>query len=143
MGTVRDWRGEVIPWPPPELVQKFYQSYQARAYSGADATAVTRELGYYSDLQSLHSEDVLTWSFFGPIVYSPPDVRARYIESLLRLVRVPHPDTLVPGGPEVDFGIQTPTVFLLGEAKWRNKVAGRQGVAKDKSHLTLRREFWE
>jgi hypothetical protein len=152
-------RAGVTPWPPPELIQKVYQSRHVGAYTGDNTAAVIRELGYYSDLQSLHSEDALTWSFFGPIAYAPPDTRARFVASLLRLVRVPqppgepatvwlwrrvpHPDTLVPGGPEMDFGIQTPTVFLLGEAKWKNKVAVRQGVARDKSQLTLRHEFCE
>src|SRR5213593_4038176 len=57
--------------------------------------------------------------------------------------RLPHPDTLVPGGPEVDFGIQTDHVFLLGEAKWRSSVGAAQGVHRDKDQLTLRREFCE
>ena len=30
-----------------------------------------------------------------------------------------HPDTLVPGGPEIDFGVQTDDLILAGEAKWR------------------------
>jgi len=55
--------------------------------------------------------------------------------------RLPHPDTLVPGGPEIDFGIQTADVFLLGEAKWRSSVGASQGVERNKDQLTLRREF--
>ena len=55
--------------------------------------------------------------------------------------RLPHPDTLVTGGPEIDFGIRTDDVFLLGEAKWRSSVGAAQGVNRDKEQLTLRREF--
>lgn len=55
--------------------------------------------------------------------------------------RLPHPDTLVPGGPEIDFGIQTDDVFLLGEAKWLSSVGTAQGVNRDKDQMTLRREF--
>jgi hypothetical protein len=55
--------------------------------------------------------------------------------------RLPHPDTLVPGGPEIDFGVQTDDVFLLGEAKWRSSVGAAQGVNRDKDQVTLRREF--
>jgi hypothetical protein len=55
--------------------------------------------------------------------------------------RIPHPDDLVPGGPEIDFGIQTDEVFLLGEAKWRSSVATAQGVSRNKDQITLRREF--
>ena len=29
--------------------------------------------------------------------------------------RLPHPDTLVPGGPEIHCGVQTDDVFLLGD----------------------------
>ena len=57
--------------------------------------------------------------------------------------RLPHPDTLVPGGPEIDFGIQTDDTFLLGEAKWRSSVGAAQGVNRDKDQMTLRREFCE
>lgn len=96
---------------------------------------------------------------FGPIAYGSPDVRARFISDLLRLIdvpcdpfetatvwlwgRLPHPDTLVPGGPEIDFGVQTDTLFLLGEAKWLSAVGAKQGVLGDKDQLTLRREFCE
>ncbi len=102
------------------------------------AKQATAKLGFYSDLQSLHSEDAVTWSFFGPLVYAAPSVRSAFVKELLILIdvqgsslnalvwlwrRIPHPDDLVPGGPEIDFGIQTDDVFLLGEAKWRSSVA--------------------
>jgi hypothetical protein len=149
-------RGRVTPWPPPELLQKVYQRHRA-TFQGEDAAAATRYLGYYSDIQSLNSEDALTWSVFGPIAYGPADLRSRFAAAVFRLVgipqppeeaatiwlwrRLPHPDTLVSGGPEVDFGIQTQTAFLIGEAKWKSKVARGQG--KDKSQLVLRQQFCE
>jgi hypothetical protein len=152
-------RTGVVPWPPPELMQKLYQSRQVRAFREPDTTTVTKMLGFYSDLQSLHSEDAITWSVFGPIVYGPPDQRANFVKALLALIgvpsgpvvranvwlwrRLPHPDTLVPGGPEIDFGVQTPEVFLLGETKWLSSVAPRQGVRGDKDQIALRREFCE
>jgi hypothetical protein len=127
-------RTGISPWPPPELLQKLYESRQSRAFSGEDGVLATRRCGFYSDLQSLNSEDAITWSVFGPIVYAPSRKRADFVRELLESIdvdprnehaanvwlwrRVPHPDTLVPGGPEIDFGIQTDTVFLLGEAKW-------------------------
>jgi hypothetical protein len=117
-----------------------------------------RTLGFYSDLQSLHSEDALTWSVFGPVIYADQAKRTAFLRDLLRHLdipgvadhayvwlwrRLPHPDTLVPGGPEIDFGIQTEDVFLLGEAKWRSSVGAAQGVNRDKGQMTLRREFCE
>ena len=130
--------GGVLPWPPAELVQKLYQSRQIRAFSGSDEVIATKALGFYSDLQSIHSEDAITWSAFGPVAYSQPPAHVAFAEALLRLIAVPsgpisaanvwlwrrqpHPDTLVSGGPEVDFGIQTDEVFILGEAKWLSSI---------------------
>ncbi len=109
-------RTGVSPWPPPELLQKVYQSRQVRAFVGADNAAATRVLGFYSDLQSIHSEDAITWSVFGPVSYAAREVRAGFVCDLLGLIdvpcdpfetatvwlwrRLPHPDTLVPGGPD-------------------------------------------
>jgi hypothetical protein len=150
-------RTGIHPWPPPELLQKVYQSRQLRAFVGADNAVATSVLGFYSDLQSIHSEDAITWSVFGPIAYASREVRNPFIRDLLTLIgvpcdpfeaatvwlwrRLPHPDTLVPGGPEIDFGIQTDTLFLLGEAKWLSPVSANQGVLGDTDQLTLRREF--
>ena len=47
---------------------------------------------------------------------------------------IPHPDTLVPGGPEIDFGIQTADTLILGEAKWLSGVGRLQGVAKENAY---------
>lgn len=148
-----------VPWPPPELIQKLYQSRHAQAFRGMDETTATESLGFYSDIQSIHSEDAITWSVFGPLVYAAPEVRASFARALLTLIdvpseptssanfwlwrRLPHPDTLVPGGPEVDVGVQTDNVFLVGEAKWLSAVGVAQGVDRDKDQITLRREFCE
>lgn len=150
-------RGGVAPWPPPEIGQKLYESRHARAFTGADHDAVCSRLGFYSDFQSMHSEDAITWSVFGPIAYAPASIRAEYCRSLLSLLgvesegaevasvalwrRLPHPDTRVPGGPEIDFLIQTPDALLLGEAKWRSGVGRAQGAKRDKDQITLRAEF--
>ena len=181
MEPIKDWRGNPIevakskggvlavadpwnnvirtgvrPWPAPELIQKIYQSRQVRAYIESELAMATVKLGFYSDLQSLHSEDAITWSIFGPVAYASPSIRSAFVKELLALLdvqgsssnasvwlwrRIPHPDDLGPGGPEIDFGIQTDEVFLLGEAKWRSSVAAAQGVSHNKDQMTLRREF--
>jgi len=184
METIMNWRGESIqvarskggtlavvdpfdnliragirPWPPPEILQKLYQSRQVRAFDGQDREAVTRTLGFYSDLQSLHSEDAITWSVFGPLAYADADYRTRFVKSLLehqRLPvsngatptvwlwrRIPHPDTLVSGGPELDVGIQTDEVVVFGEAKWLSGLGQAQGKNGNKNQITLRAEFFE
>lgn len=148
--------GHVSPWPPPELVQKVYKSRQARAFSGPDEMLATGHLGFYSDLQSVHSEDAVTWNLFGPIAYASPTTRAAFVRELLHLLgikdtlstatiwlwrRLPHPDSLVPGGPEVDVGIQTDSTLIIGEAKWRSGVGVAQGIARDKDQIHLRADF--
>ena len=152
-------RSGVSPWPPPELLQKVYESNHGQAFAGADNATAARVLGFYSDLQSINSEDAITWSVFGPVAYAAREVRAGFVRDLLRLIdvpcepfeaatiwlwrRLPHPDTLVSGGPEIDFGVQTDTLFLLGESKWLSGVAKAQGVLRDKDQLALRHEFCE
>ncbi len=148
-----------IPWPPSELVQKLYKSEQVRAFHGPDEAIATKTLGFYSDLQSLHSEDAITWSIFGPIAYAAPEIRVVFARAFLELIdvpsesnstanvwlwrRLPHPEKLVSDGPEIDFGIQTDNVFLLGEAKWLSPVGRGQGIGRDEDQITLRRKFCE
>jgi hypothetical protein len=39
-------RGDVTPWPPPELVQKLYQNRQTRAFRDEELSTVTSAHGY-------------------------------------------------------------------------------------------------
>lgn len=149
----------VSPWPPAEIAQKLYQSRQIRAFEGKDRKAVMQTLGYYSDLQSIHSEDAITWSVFGTLAYANVHTRRAFTKALFDLLRIPvsdigsinvwlwrripHPDTLVSGGPEIDFGIQTEQVVILGEAKWLSSIGKAQGKARDKDQLILRQGFFE
>jgi hypothetical protein len=120
-----------------------------RAFANDEHAVVTTELGFYSDLRSLYSEDAITWSVFGPVVYSAPPIRVAFVRELLALIDVDGSDnnahvwlwrrlltldTLVAGGPEIDFGIQTDDVFLLGEAKWRSSVGVAQGVNQTRTN---------
>jgi hypothetical protein len=145
------------PWPPPEIVQKLYQSRQLRAFTGQDEATCTSGLGFYCDLQSIHSEDAITWSVFGTAARAPqPDLKG-WLADLMRLLdlpgvrtdnpevflwrRVPHPDTLVPGGPEIDAGISTANALILVEAKWQSSVSAAQGKMRDKDQIQLRGEL--
>jgi hypothetical protein len=151
-------RVDVVPWPPPAVVQKLYESRQSRAFTGDELVAATQTLGVYSDLQSLHSEDAVTWSYFGPLAVEPPDRRARFLNWLLQRLgldewagnesssidlwrRVPHPDKSLPGGPELDFVVDGDRCVVFGEVKWRSGEGLRQGVRGDKGQMQLRRDF--
>jgi hypothetical protein len=98
----------------------------------------------------------MVWSVFGTIIYSSKIEQMNFVKSLFRLFklndiinscniwlwrRIPHPDTLVSGGPEIDFGIQTDNALILGEAKWKSGVDKYQGKDKKKSQIQLREEF--
>jgi hypothetical protein len=147
----------VAPWPPSEIIQKLYQSSQARAFVDNQKEKSTECLGYYSDLQSINSEDAITWSVFGTVAHSSSESRNKFISDLFQNIgihsepirnseiflwrRIPHPDTLVSGGPEIDFGIFTGDILLLGEAKWKSSVGVAQGKNKDKDQIQLRVEF--
>lgn len=114
-------------------------------------------LGFYCDLQSLHSEDAITWSVFGTAARAPQSELEAWIADLISLLdlpdvkpsraavslwrRIPHPDTLVPGGPEIDVSISTENALILGEAKWLSSVGAAQGKKKDKDQIQLRGEF--
>lgn len=179
---VADWNGNIVPlahskggvkavahpfdnlvrtgisaWPPPEIVQKLYKSRHSLAFDGKDLEIATSGLGYYCDLQSLHSEDAITWSVFGTIARAPQNILETWLRDLFRLIdlpdsdsdnaeiflwrRIPHPDTLVSGGPEIDVGITTSNAVILVEAKWLSGVGTAQGKARDKGQIQLRGEF--
>ncbi|HUY34917.1 MAG TPA: hypothetical protein VMV69_19375 [Pirellulales bacterium] len=57
-----------IPWPSAPVIQKLFVSNQLNAFEPADHRTLTDRLGYYCNLQSIHSEDAITWSFFGPLM---------------------------------------------------------------------------
>jgi hypothetical protein len=148
------------PWPPPEVAQKLCASNRAPAYRGTDRDAVESVLGYYSDLQSLRSEDAITWSVFGSLCYCEKRDQLCFSNALLRLLeineilrdplniwlwrQITHPEKpAARSRPEIDFGIQTENLLLLGEAKWMSDVARYQGVGRNKTQLDLRQEYLE
>ena len=152
-------RGNVEPWPPPELLQKAVGSSHERHFSGDQQVAVTESLDFYSDLQSTRSEDAVTWSLFGPLAYANGAVRAAFAADLFSAVwesrfepapahvwlwrRLLHPEKQGGGrqgggGPEIDFAVQTARTVLLGEAKWSSPVGAGQGVNHDRDQIELR-----
>ncbi len=142
-----------------EINRKLSKSGHQKAFQDKDLDAVVEKLGHYCNLQSVNSEDAITWNVFGPLIYAPAAVRAEFCACLFHLLeaqldppksakiylwhRVLHPDTSGPGGPEFDFLIETPKVVIVGEAKWKSSVDAYQGKNKDKSQVMLRKEYLE
>lgn len=151
--------GGTIEEHPTEIKRKLSKSRHQRAFQGEDLDAVIEKLGYYCDLQSVNSEDAMTWSVFGPLLCAPASVRTEFCARLFHLIearldppqsaklslwrRVPHPDTSGSGGPELDFLIKTPKVVIIGEAKWDSSVGTKQGTNKKKDQILIRKEFLE
>ena len=149
-------RGEITVWPTAEIIQKLYKS---KKFKGDDLAEVEKVLGYYCDLQSINSEDAITWNTFGIIAHAERDIRRNYCVEFFDLIdselpcpqkaevalwkRIPHPDTFVSGGPELDFMIQSEEIVVFGEAKWNSSIGKNQGKHRDKNQITLRKEFFE
>jgi hypothetical protein len=147
------------PWPPPAIVQKLYESRQGSRFEEGVSKMVSRRLGFYSDLQSINSEDAITWSYFGLLAARPPHERATFLNWLLGQIdleeiahstyctidlwrRVPHPERVTtPGGPELDVVLDGDRAVVFVEAKWRSKEGVGQGIEGTKTQLQLRRDF--
>lgn len=144
-------------WPPPEVLQKLYKSEKLWAFAEEDQEPLRAKLGYYCDLQSVHSEDAMQWSYFGPLVYGTEGQRvdfARWLRSSLRLScpeptrcslsiwrRLPHPDNATPNGPELDLIINAGCFILLVESKWRSGEGRWQGMDGNSTQVQLRQRF--
>jgi hypothetical protein len=114
-----------------------------------DRGLLTAQLGHYSRVQSVNSEDTVTWSAFGaqsldpwlPMMLAsklglddiPRTWSARFWE------RQPHPDTgLTIHGPESEITLSTPGWCIEIESKWRSDLDGHQGSARTRSQLEMR-----
>lgn len=142
-----------------EIAQKLYRSTHERDFDPEDQERLKVCLGYYTDLQSLNSEDAITWSVFGTVAKSDEAVRTRWTGEFFREIglgssepehseislwrRVPHPQTHSSDGPEIDFSVSTEDTLLLGECKWTGEVAKGQGVEKDKDQIEMRLMYLE
>ena len=161
--AVLDYRDNlIIPkktiWPHPDILKKLYKSNRISAFHELDQKKLKEKLGFYCDLQSLRSEDAITWSIFGTLQLFDEEKRVEFLNSLFTLLeldlkasqctiqcfmRIAHPDTLVSGGPELDFFILTDSAIILGESKWRSKIGEGQGKSGRKNQLQLRSEYLE
>ena len=152
-------RGDTPLWPPPEITQKLYRSDHLKDFLEDDHNALQSHLGFYCDLQSIRSEDAITWSCFGPIAHASTDIRLAFMAAFIDKLQLPqqkvaspeiwlwrrtlHPEKMNMGGPEIDFGIMTPDTILLGEAKWKSPEAKGQGINKDRGQIDLRLQLFE
>jgi hypothetical protein len=148
------------PWPPPALVAKLGESHHAESWPADIAEPVSERLGHYCALQSINSEDAATWSFFGPPMLAPAELRGRFLSWLLAELdvdaprrgrnctidlwrRIPHPEKPAAPGPELDVVADGDDVVVFVEAKWGSPQGVGQGVDQTSTQMGLRRAFLE
>jgi hypothetical protein len=182
--TVENWRGEQVliarspsgvvllcdyaenllrthdvPWPPPALVSKLVADDRiALRWPTALRDAVGGRLGHYTPLQSINSEDAITWSFFGPLKYGDQATRAAFLRWLFGQLampaedtvatidlwrRIPHPQKPSAPGPELDVLIHGDRSVVFVEAKWGSPEGTGQGPTGTATQMQLRRDFLE
>ncbi len=159
-----DWermlfRDDDADWPGPILKRKLGGGPELKAFAEEDRAALTEKLGVYCRLQSMHSEDAVTWNWFGPLITADEQARAA---SLNWLIDTAADDTFVPpsdhvvidmwrripdaigaggGRPELDVFLVSDKAVVLGEAKWRAGQDVDQGVAKNETQMEKRRQW--
>ena len=146
---------EFIEWPPIEIVSKFYESNHLKDFDEKYHKKLTQELGYYCDLQSIKSEDVITWSLFGYVSKLEFNIQNIFYNELLKYLNyendklitielwrtLPHPEKLNSKGPEIDVLLYGKKYVILIECKWTSGIGKNQGINKNMDQLQLRNLF--
>jgi hypothetical protein len=147
---------ENIACPPIEVGHKLVKSSHIKNFSSNDQILLKKRMGFYSDLQSIKSEDAVTWSSFGYLACQEQSKKDEFFKNLLGFLnlrndticqiklwqRVSHPDTLTTiRGPEMDVILLGQEYLLLVECKWTSGVGKNQGIKKDKNQIEIRQEW--
>lgn len=141
--------------PPIEIVSKIVKSNHVNDFEDKYHKELEGNKRFYTDLQSINSEDAITWSLFGYISKLDDKVRLDFFNEFLSKIglendeyceiklwqRLPHPDTYVSGGPEIDVILIGKINFIIIECKWNSKFGEKQGIKKDQNQMQIR-EKW-
>jgi hypothetical protein len=127
---------DFVEWPPTELLCKLYKSEHIKDYDEKYHPDLVNELGYYCDLESIKSEDTVTWSLFGYISKMDKEIQNNFYNELLEKLNfdkdiimsielwktLPHPQTFSPKGPEIDVFMLGEKYYILVECKWTSGI---------------------
>lgn len=141
--------------PPIEVISKVVKSNHLKDFDKKYHDKLIEDKGFYTDLQSINSEDAITWSLFGYISKLSDNIRIDFFNELLSKInlenddycdiklwqRLPHPDTFVSGGPEIDVLLIGKKNFIIIECKWNANFSKNQGVDKKQDQMQIR-EKW-
>jgi len=146
-------QGAIIP--PVEILSKIVESKHLKDFNEENHNVLKGKKGYYSDLQSINSEDAITWSFFGYISKSSNTMRLKFFNEFLRKIgfqedsyceiklwqRLPHPETFGSGGPEIDVLLIGKKYFIIVECKWKSTFGKYQGINKNQDQMEIRQKW--
>ena len=146
-----DWRDLALEPTGEAIIRKAFQPAprSLQAFPREHYADLKRVLGHYSSVQSLNSEDTVTWSVFGG------SRSTTWISSLFRSAfnsmvdqqswkvslwkRTIHPETgIEQQGPEADVVISSDESYFAVEAKWTADIDAEQGVRKNLTQLDMR-----
>jgi hypothetical protein len=152
-----DWRELVLAVGGPyrEAIERKARqpSRHGSAYAPAALNRLKERDGHYCSLQSINSEDTVTWSVFGAHNMAP------WVEDLFSLAfgsgtppapwkphfwkRFPHPEKESADGPEPDMYFESCNGWSCAvEAKWLNTDLDKgQGYSGNKTQLEMRASF--
>jgi hypothetical protein len=134
-----DWERLVLPPIADPIIGKARAKadVRLRGFPEPDRDRLKEKLGHYSDVQSLNSEDTVTWSVFGRAheegwlndmladVFGPAERPESWKLSLW--TRIQHPDTgVVEHGPESDVVIECGAWRYVIEAKWTSPITAHK-----------------
>jgi len=117
-GRLRDTNTLLYPyWPYPDILSKLEHSSHITDYPMNERWDLNRHLGFYCDLQSINSEDAITWSVFGSLNCFHMNDRLKFYNQLLQKIgyhnadektcfisnwqRIGHPDTFYLGNDRI------------------------------------------
>jgi hypothetical protein len=143
--------------PPIEIVSKIVKSDHIRDFEEEFHDELKGNKGFYCDLQSINSEDAITWSYFGYISKLNDKYRLEFFNEFLSKInienddyceiklwqRLPHPDSYVSGGPEIDVILVGKRNLIIIECKWNSIIGKNQGINKDQDQMQIREKFIE
>lgn len=143
-------------WPPIELLTKMVRSGKIRHFSEPAKSLLQKELGYYCDLQSIKSEDAITWSLFGYMSLFEPEIQKKFYLEFLNEIglekddlssiklwkRLPHPQKInCKNGSEIDVLLTGKKYYFLIECKWASNIGKKQGLNSDLNQIEIRNLF--
>ena len=145
-----DWRELVLKPGPPIETKSRVPSARLYDFPPTEHSALTARDGHYSDVQSIRSEDTVTWSAFGAYAsddwigellgqsFGPANRPTAWARHYWK--RLPHPDTgVTEHGPEADVTLEAEGGWFYAiEAKWLSDLPASQGQKGTVTQLEMR-----